>query len=69
MQRPNLSVASSLGLETRIERSILQCKAIQLDLEEALNLIRYLRNEIMKRDLENAQLRNKLMELSNASPD
>ena len=40
-----LSTQATLSLESRLRRSLLQCKAIQFDLEEALETIQRLERE------------------------
>jgi hypothetical protein len=40
-----LSTQATLSLESRLQRSLLQCKAIQFDLEEALETIQRLKRE------------------------
>lgn len=40
-----LKTNETLSLESRLRRSLLQCKAIQLDLEDALAVIQWLKKE------------------------
>jgi hypothetical protein len=55
-----LKTSETLSLESRLRRSLLQCKAIQLDLEDALEAIQWLKKEREKNHQELIQLKTLL---------
>jgi hypothetical protein len=55
-----LNTNETLSLESRLRRSLLQCKAIQLDLEDALEAIQWLKKEREKNHQELIQLKTLL---------
>jgi hypothetical protein len=55
-----LKTSETLSLESRLRRSLLQCKAIQLDLEDALEAIQWLKKEREKNRQDLIQLKTLL---------
>jgi hypothetical protein len=55
-----LKTSETLSLESRLRRSLLQCKAIQLDLEDSLEALQWLKQEREKDKQELIQLKTLL---------